>query len=380
MALAAFSKRAYSSVRGNAGNALVFLLLFSGCQTVYFVADPYWASVTGIGFFKLQRMALRRGLLLRLIRTTDETPWATNSNIQSTENPQPGVLDSLPFLKNQIEDLLAQGHTVISSPYWLRMIEEQPLAPGGPGKFILIDAISRTRGIQSVVADWEGGYRELGQIVGSYLQKHPERKQAIAMFYRGNSYDKYFRAFLQGFQTIFPGRERLAVERYYAAEINEFQLSLEKLKPKESLVVLAMSQLSDLAYRKLIAEEQSLFTLENFGANQDPTQQVLLSLDVDYDLLLQKAMQLATAKSSERIIWQPYVLNLPNPQLLEGIESAAKLVERAFAAKQREEKKIGRLITKAWDAIRQFFAGLRIPDIRWLRLRFSQSNQRFGPG
>ena len=179
---------------------------------------------------------------------------------------------------------------------------------------------------------------------------------------------------------IFPGRERLAVERYYAAEINEFQLSLEKLKPKESLVILAMSQLSDLAYRKLIAEEQSLFTLENFGANEDPTQQVLLSLDVDYDLLLQKAMQLATAKSNERIIWQPYVLNLPNPQLLEGIESAAKLVERAFAAKQREEKKIGRLITKAWDAIRQFFAGLRIPDIRWLRLRFSQSNQRFGPG
>ena len=216
----------------------------------------------------------------------------------------------------------------------------------------------------SVAADWEGGYRELGQIVGGYLQKHPERKQAIAMFYRGSSYDKYFQAFLEGFQSIYPDGERLAVERYYAAEVNEFQLSLEKLKPEENLVVLAMSQLSELAYPKLMAEEQSLFTIENFGTNPDPKQQVLLSLDVDYHLLAQKAMQLAKEQSAERIVWQPYVLNLPSPRLLENIEPAKERAERALAAKRRQEKSLGRRIAKAWDTIREFFQGFR--GIPWL--------------
>ena len=347
---------------------LLFFLLLSGCQTIYFVADPYWESVTGVSFFQLQRMALRRGLLLRLITATDDTPWATDDqNIEESIQESNDLQGSLP-LKNQIEDLLTQGYTVIASPYWLRMIEEQPpkLPPdqAQQGKLILIDAISRSANITSVAADWEGGYRELGQIVGSYLQRHPERKQAIAMFYRGNSYDKYFEAFLQGFQSIYPGGERLTVERYYAAEVNEFQLSLEKLKPEENLIVLAMSQLSELAYRKLIAEEQSLFTLENFGANPDPKQQVLLSLDVDYHLLSQKAMQLARKQSDERIIWQPAVLNLPTPRLLEDIEPAKERAKQALEAKRRQEKSPGRMIAKLWDAIQEFFRGLR--DIQWL--------------
>ena len=115
---------------------VLLFLLFGSCQTVYFVADPYWESVTGVSFFQLQRMALRRGLWLRLIATTDETPWTTDDpNIEESMLENKESQDALP-LKNRMEGLLAQGYTVIASPYWLRMIEEQPPSRGNKARQI----------------------------------------------------------------------------------------------------------------------------------------------------------------------------------------------------------------------------------------------------
>ncbi len=342
---------------------LLASMLLPACKRAYFVSDPYWETVTGISPFQLRRIGLSKGYFVHIVRTTDETLWLRDQ--QSEQNSASGSSFSL---KTRLEELLGQGRKVILSPYWLRNLKEQAaeFPVGSSGQLILIDATApANERIQSVVSDLAGGYRKMGKIAGSYVLEHPEREQAIAFFYRGSSYDQYLAAFTDGFRSSNPNAESLVTQRYYAAEINDLSMAMEEVEPARNLLILGMAHLSNLAYRRFVAEEQSLFMVENFGSNSDPGQQILLSLDTDHRQLLEAAFALGPPGKGERIETLPYLLTLPNPERLLGLDITGQMAQEALDRRQKQYKRIDRRIARGWERLLKFITDFRFPELPW---------------
>ncbi|MEM9423382.1 MAG: hypothetical protein AAF975_01180 [Spirochaetota bacterium] len=330
---------------------LFFSTILSSCiKSIYFVADPYWETVTEVSFSKIRFMGLKSGYWVRVITAPENIPW------YETE-----VTDSL---KIQIEDLLRAKNKVLLSPYWLRDLEEQPLE-FSQGQLVLIDAVSTNPQIQSVIIDMEKAYYEVGQIAGTFMQQNPQRQQAIAIFYRGTSYDKYYQSFEEGFRSNSPAKNSLATQRYYAAEINDISTSLERIDPSQNLVILAMGHLSDQVYRELSGKGKGLFVVENFGSGSDS--QILLSLDSDYSLLIQKAILLKPMQTTnpEPISKVPHALHLPNPELVRDIELVRDLAETTMAKQEKQKNRLSLKISRAWDQVLDFIAHTTFTDIPW---------------
>ncbi|WGK69425.1 hypothetical protein P0082_00780 [Candidatus Haliotispira prima] len=336
---------------------------FSCLKTVYFVTDPYWETVTNVDFFQVQRMGLSSGHLVRIIETTQDTPWLDPEDLVAEDSAD------VVSLKVRMEGFLADGHKILLSPYWLRYLEEEP-PEFSRGQLVLIDGVSKNPKVQSVIADLELGYRELGQIAGDYVLKHPEREQVIAMFYRGISYDKYLDSFTEGFREKNQDSYSLVRQRYYSAEVNEMNTALEEVDPAKNVIVLGMSQLSDLVYRQLSTEEKSLFMVENFGGVKDSKGQILVSLDVNYRLLVKDALTLAPLQDAEqsdevRITRRPHVLHLPSPEMLLDIEQVQDLVTLTLEKREREYNRLDHRISRGWEKAAEFFFDFRMPDIPW---------------
>ena len=348
--------------------------MFSCVKQLYFIADPYWETATDVGFWQIRRMGLNAGYFVHIIPTTDETQWLRP---EDEDGEDENDLEKTTSLKIILEDLLSDGYKVLLSPYWLRNLEEQTLEFSkefSNGQLVLIDAVSRNPKIQTVCTDLEAGYHQMGQIAKIFMQQHPERQQTIAMFYRGSSYDKYYQSFVEGFKSQgSPAAKSLATQRYYAAEVNELNLAMEKIDASANLIVLGLAQLSRYAYRKLSSDENSLFMVENFGDSQDIKQQILLSLDTDYRPLVQAAIQLEPLTDAqdirqaddERIHKEPYLLHLPNPELLSGIEQVKAQVQEAVEQRQRKYKRLDRRIARLWHKFIDFATNFRPSDIPW---------------